>query len=420
MELQIIKIKDLKNAKYNPRKKLKPDDEEFQNIKKSIETFGYVEPVIVNKKDNTIIGGHQRVAVMSDLGLTEIKCCMVDIDKEKEKALNVALNKITGEWDFKKLTNLLDEIKIDSDDNFFATGFNEDEFISLNEEYGTKEKSKSNDIEVQEDNFNIEKEAEKIEEATAKLGDLYKLGKHFLLCGDSTSPEDVKKLFNGVEPTLMVTDPPYGVNYAPEWRQRDDFGIGKRTTGKVKNDDIVDWSSAYKLFPGDVAYVWHAGRYTHKVAQSLEDSNFQLISQIIWVKQHFAISRGDIHWQHEPCWYVCKKGKNHNWQGARNISTTWNIKNNNAFGNSTNKEKTYGHGTQKPIECMLRPIVNNTSVGQCVYDCFGGAGTTLIAAEQSGRVCYMMELDPIYIDCIIKRFEDFTGKKAKLISGVDT
>lgn len=394
MNFEKIKIKDLIFPDYNPRKKLKSEDKEYQKIKNSIESFGYVDPVIVNK-DNTIVGGNQRCQVLKDLGYEEIDIVRVDLPKEKEKTLNIALNKISGEWDFDKLTELLKEIKIDNEDDLFLTGFEEKEFDKLLKEFDKEENP--------EDNFDEEKALKEIVEPLTNSGVLYQLGKHFLMCGDSTNEGHVKKLLQGVEPVLMVTDPPYGVNYDPSWREGVDLGVGERSKGKVQNDDIADWAKTYNLFPGDVAYVWHAGIYGHIVAKNLIDCGYQIVSQIIWAKQHFALSRGNYNWQHEPLYYCVKNKKKHNWHGGDNASTIWNIKNNNSFGNSK-KEKTYGHGTQKPVECMLRPIENNSSIGQAVYDPFLGSGTTLIAAEKSGRVCYGMEIDPVYCDIIIKRY----------------
>jgi site-specific DNA-methyltransferase (adenine-specific) len=238
---------------------------------------------------------------------------------------------------------------------------------------------------------------------------------------------------------LMVTDPPYGVNYDPEWRERADKGVNPRSKGKVLNDDRADWTEAYKLFPGDVAYVWHPSHTTHLFAQHLESCGFSLITLIIWAKQHFVLSRGDYHNQHEllwyasrpqakkqkkadkpdytathePLWYATKKGKKHNWQGRRDQTTVWDIANNNRFGNPHMEEK-FGHGTQKPLECMLRPILNNSAKGQEVYDPFCGSGTTLIACEKSDRICYAMELSPAYVDMTLARWEKETGREAVL------
>ena len=395
MNFEKIKIKDLIFPEYNPRKKLNSEDKEYKKIKNSISEFGYVDPVIVNK-DNTIVGGNQRCQVLKDLGFEEIDIVRVDISKDKEKMLNIALNKITGEWDFDKLTELLKEIKIDNEDDLFLTGFEEKEFDKLLKEFDKDESP--------EDDFDEEKALKEVVEPITNSGVLYQLGKHFLMCSDSTNEEHVKKLLQGVEPILMVTDPPYGVEYDPEWRDQRNLRVGKRSKGKVKNDDIFDWSAAYNLFPGDVAYIWHAALFSHRVAQNIENCGYEIVAQIIWSKQHFALSRGNYNWQHEPLLYCVKKNKKHNWHGGDNATTIWNIKSNNNFGNPKGKEKTYGHGTQKPVECMLRPIENNSSIGQAVYDPFLGSGTTLVAAEKSGRVCYGMEIDPVYCDMIIKRY----------------
>ena len=231
------------------------------------------------------------------------------------------------------------------------------------------------------------------------------------MCGDSTNPEHVTKLLNGSNPILMVTDPPYGVNYEPEWRK--EAGLNNsQNMGKVLNDDRYDWSDAYSLFTGDVAYIWHPSKYTHKFAEHIENNGFDLINLIVWSKNRFVLSRGDYHHQHEPLWYGVKKGTNHNWQGKRDQSTIWEI--DNYAGGATDGQEQTGHGTQKPIECMLRPIMNNSKVGEGVYDPFGGSGTTLIAAQRSKRNCYMMELSPSYIDVIVKRWEKESGQKGVL------
>jgi DNA modification methylase len=213
----------------------------------------------------------------------------------------------------------------------------------------------------------------------------------------------------------MVTDPPYGVNYDPKWRN-DVKGAHKpiKAAGSVQNDDKVNWSLAWHLFPGSVAYVWHAGKFCSEVEKSLTESEYEIISQVIWIKQHFALSRGDYHWQHEPCWYAVKKGHNHNWQGARDQATTWEISNLNCFGKSqADGEERTAHSTQKPIECMARPIRNNTAIGEYVYDPFLGSGTTLIAAEQLGRILFGVELSPAYCDIIVKRWKDYMIKNNK-------
>jgi DNA modification methylase len=247
-------------------------------------------------------------------------------------------------------------------------------------------------------------------EAVTRPGDLWICGGHRVLCADATSQEAVEQLVKNDRPVLMVTDPPYGVQLDPEWRER--AGLGKqRQTGAVPNDDRVDWRAAYRLFSGDVAYVWHAGVHAAEVAAGLEEQGYRIRAQIIWVKQHFALGRGDYHWSHEPCWYVVREGKSSHWSGDRKQSTVWQIANLNPFGGARDEEAT-GHGAQKPVELMRRPILNNSQRGEAVYDPFLGSGTTLMAAESTGRVCLGLEIDPGYTDLIVRRWQQFSGKRA--------
>ena len=209
----------------------------------------------------------------------------------------------------------------------------------------------------------------------------------------------------------MVTDPPYGVGYDPSWRARRGCGAGKLARGKVLNDDRADWRQAYALFPGDVAYVWHGAMHGDIVATGLAACGLQVRAQIVWAKQHFTLSRGDYHWKHECCWYAVREGRSSHWQGDRTQATLWECPNNNPFGNRQ-REHSWGHGTQKPVECMRRPVVNNSRPGQLVYDPFLGSGTSVIAAEMTGRVCCGIELNPAYVDVIVRRWQAFTGRTA--------
>src|ERR1700680_194995 len=256
----------------------------------------------------------------------------------------------------------------------------------------------------------------------AEPGDLWVLGRHRLLCGDSTVATDVERVLGGVAPHLMVTDPPYGVNYDPAWRnqagrsingttRRTAAGtvikpIGARAVGKVVNDDRADWREAWALFPGSVAYIWHAGTKAGIVQDSLAACGFETRSQIIWAKNNFAIGRGHYHCKHEPCWYVVRKGSTASWVGDHCQTTLWQI--------DKNLKSETGHGTQKPVECMRRPIENNASPGQGVYEPFSGSGTTIIAAEMTGRSCFAIEIDPAYVDVAVLRWQAFSGENAAL------
>jgi len=388
-----IQISELKEYEHNPRRIGK---KEFEKLVSSIKQDGYHQRIIVNQ-DNVIIGGHQRKKALLEAGLKETDTVEVlipdrKLTQQELDRINIRDNLSFGEYDFEILANRFDvETLVDFGlPGDMLIGFGDDNLLADSED-------------------NSELEALPTE-PKARLGDVYILGNHRLMCGDSTNPQHVDKLLNGAKPILMVTDPPYGVNYKPEWRE--EVGKGARNTGKVLNDDRYDWSEAYSLFTGDVAYVWHSALYTHKFAENLENNGFDLVSLIIWNKQHLVLSRGDYHNKHEPLWYAVRKGKKHNWQGRRDQTTVWDIDNNN-YGAKTKEEQT-GHGTQKPLECMLRPILNNSKKGQSVYDPFGGSGTTLIACEKSDRNCYMMELSPAYVDIIINRWEKETGKEAIL------
>ena len=209
----------------------------------------------------------------------------------------------------------------------------------------------------------------------------------------------------------MITDPPYGVGYDPSWRARRNLSKGKLAQGTVLNDDRADWREAYGLFSGDVAYVWHSAMHGDLVLAGLTGCGLQPRAQIIWSKQHFTLSRGDYHWQHETCWYAVRQGMKSHWHGDRTQTTVWEIANNNPFGNP-GREESWGHGTQKPVECMRRPIVNNSRPGAAVYDPFLGSGTTAIAAEITGRICYGLELNPAYVDVIVQRWQGFTARHA--------
>jgi DNA modification methylase len=204
----------------------------------------------------------------------------------------------------------------------------------------------------------------------------------------------------------MVTDPPYGVSYDPAWRERAGLA-GKDTVadGTVLNDDRADWREAWALFPGDVAYVWHGGLHAGTVAESLEASGFAIRSQIVWDKGRLVIGRGDYHWRHEPAYYAVRKGRTGHWEGGRSQTTVWEI---------PHRRNETGHGTEKPVECMKRPIENNSSPGQAVYEPFSGSGTTIVAAEMTGRSCHAIELNPAYVDVAVKRWQAFTGERAVL------
>lgn len=248
-------------------------------------------------------------------------------------------------------------------------------------------------------------------------GDLFRLGAHHLLCGDATNPKDVRRLLGDTMPPVMATDPPWGVNYDGGWRVDVDGG-GKHALDRVTNDDRVDWTDAFRLFTGDVAYVWHAGIHAGEVGATMRATGLVVRAQIVWAKQHFAMSRGDYHHKHEPCWYAVREGRSSRWQGDRTQTTVWAVANLNPFGgNATGENASTSHSTQKPVALFEPPVLNHTEPGEALYDPFAGSGTALIAAEKLGRVCYAMEITPLCVQSIIDRWEAFTGQQAVKVEG---
>jgi DNA modification methylase len=254
---------------------------------------------------------------------------------------------------------------------------------------------------------------------TVQVGDFFALGDHRILCGDATRAETVARLLGTERPSLMVTDPPYGVSYDPSWRHA--LHPDARTAiGRVSHDDRADWHPVWRLFPGDIAYVWHGGLFADVVGRSLKAANFELRAQIIWVKPHLVLSRGAYHWKHEPCWYAVRAGASAAWAGDRTQTTVWEVPNLNPFGGDrTDINEPTGHGTQKPVRLFEIPLLNHTARGAAVFDPFLGSGTAVIAAETTGRRCFGIEIDPRYAQVIIARWERFTGESAVRLSGAE-
>jgi DNA modification methylase len=378
---------------------LRKNDHAIEQMVASINQFGFKIPILV-RSGGEIIDGHLRLKAAQKMGLNEVPVILCDEWAEAQvKAFRLLVNRSASwaDWDTDLVKLELADLK-SLDFDLSLTGFDPrelDDFL-FDDADATSEDAIP----------------EPPEEPISRIGDLWILGVHRVLCGDATSEETVKQLFGVAMPVLMITDPPYGVDYDPEWRDR--AGLGRtRQTGTVANDDRVDWSAAYQLFPGDVAYVWHAGVHAAEVASTLESVGFRIRAQIVWAKQHFALGRGDYHWQHEPAWYAVREGKSSHWNGDRTQSTLWQVANLNPFGGSSDETAT-GHGTQKPVELMRRPILNNTIRGDVIYDPFLGSGTTLIAAQLTERICCGLEIDPRYVDVIIRRWQLLTKQPAIL------
>ena len=365
-------------------------------IKASLTRYGQRKPIVVRAADMIVEAGNGTLEAAKALGWSEIAAVIVDDDPTTATGYAIADNRTAelAEWDDDALSKLLEsvaeEIPLDS------LGFDTDDLAEL---LGADPEDPAEDPGADEPPA----------EPVSQRGEVYALGPHRLMCGDSTSAEDVAALLGGATPNLMVTDPPYGVEYDAIWRA--DAGLNARTgprVGKVTNDDRADWREAWALFPGAVAYVWHDAT-AKEVKESLKGEGLEARSQIIWAKARFAIGRGHYHWQHEPCWYAVRKGKTASWAGDRSQTTLWEI------GLDKNLEGDVKHSTQKPLECMERPIRNHEGD---VYDPFLGSGTTLIAAARQGRRCYGMEISPAYCDVIRKRWGDY-ARGAKIDPGPD-
>ena len=394
-EYKTIPVSDLVPYARNSRTH---SPQQVDKIAASIREFGFLNPVIVDAQ-NGIVAGHGRVLAAQKLGLTTLPCIEAShLTEAQRKAYVLADNRLALDagWDNELLRIELQELQSDGF-NLELTGFNLDEIAGflVDPNAGLTDPDAVPDVPAN---------------PVTVLGDIWVMGKHRIACGSSTDAHTVEAVLAGVKPHLMVTDPPYGVEYDAAWRSDPKAGgkgaEDKRAVGKVLNDDRADWSEAWALFSGDVAYVWHAGVFAGNVGDSLINNGFKLRSQIIWAKSSLSMGRGDYHWQHEPCWYAVREGKTGHYGGDRKQTTLWQI-------NKPQKSET-GHSTQKPIECMKRPIENNSSAGQAVYEPFSGSGTTIIAGEMTGRCIYAIELSPAYVDVAVKRWQDFTGMKATL------
>lgn len=394
MNIQKIKIDKLIPATYNPRKNLKPSDAEYVKIKNSIEKFGFVSPLVINK-DMTVIGGHQRLKVLKEMGIVEVECIIVDLDKTNEKALNIALNKIQGDWDEEKLEALLQELKLEDFDTNL-TGFDFDEVDEiLKDVNGSKE-----------DDFDVDSAYEEIEEPITKPGDVWILGKHRLMCGDSAQKEDVMRLMNNQDADMLLTDPPYNVDY-----------VGKTSEAlKIKNDNMSDnqfYEFLKKVFEnmysvtkeGASIYVFHADTEGLNFRKAFKDAGYKLAECLIWKKDCFVMGRQDYQWQHEPILYGWKEGAAHHFINDRTQSTILEF---------DRPRQSSLHPTMKPIDLVARLLKNSSKENDKILDLFGGSGSTIIAAEQLNRNCYTMELDPKYCDVIVKRWESLTHKEAIL------
>lgn len=400
MNIQKLKITELVPADYNPRKDLKPGDLEYEKLKRSIEQFGYVEPIIWNKTTAHVVGGHQRLKVLMDMGITEVECVVVEMDGEKEKALNIALNKISGEWDKEKLMLVIEDLQGAAFD-ISLTGFEPAELDAL-----FKDSVKDG---IKEDDFDVDEEL-KIPPIT-KFGDIWTLGRHRLICGDSTKADTFKSLMDGKFANLVVTDPPYNVNY-------------EGTAGKIKNDNMDNEAfytfllSAFQNTEAVMAkdasvYVFHADTEGLNFRRAFSDAGLYLSGTCIWKKQSLVLGRSPYQWQHEPVLFGWKKSGKHNWYSDRKQTTIWEF---------DKPKKNADHPTMKPVALVAYPILNSSLSNCIVLDPFGGSGSTLIACEQTDRICNTIEIDEKFCDVIVKRYigEVGTSKTTSVLRDGET
>lgn len=388
MQVEKVSISKLNPAKYNPRKNLKPGDTEYEKLKRSMAEFGYVEPIIWNKRTGNIVGGHQRYKILHDMEYKEAECVIVDLDDNREKALNVALNKISGEFDIPLLTDLLKDLSA-NDFDVSLTGFDENEISDLFSDANAKE--------GKDDDYDVNKALE--ESAFVKQGDLWQIGKHRMLCGDATNSEDLNKLMGDKKANLIVTDPPYNVNFESA------SGL-KIKNDKQTSEKFYDFLlSAFKnisehLAEGGSAYIFHADTEGLNFRKAFIDAGFHLSGVCIWAKNSFVMGRSPYQWGHEPILYGWLKTGKHKWYAGRAESTIWHY----------DKPKKNGeHPTMKPIPLLCYPIKNSSAVNSIILDTFAGSGSTLMACQQMDRICYCMELDPKYASVIIRRYVDSYG-----------
>ena len=391
MLIKQLPISELKPADYNPRKDLQPGDADYEKLKRSLTEFGYVEPVIYNRTTGHVVGGHQRLKVLADLGHTEVDCVVVELDETREKALNVALNKIRGDWDDNKLALLIADLDA-ADFDAELTGFDDEEIAQM---IGSLD-----DDEVTDDRFDL---TEALEAASfVQRGDIWTVGRHRLVCGDATNPDDVQTLMGGKSANLVLTDPPYNVAFESS------DGLTIRNDA-MKADSFYEFllaaftNMAGVLDKGGSAYVFHADTEGLNFRKAFIDAGFKLSGCCIWVKNSLVLGRSPYQWQHEPVLYGWKQGAKHKWFADRKQTTIWNF---------AKPRKNSDHPTSKPLDLLAYPIRNSTQANAIILDTFAGSGSTLMAAEETDRIAYCMELDEKYASVILRRYAEATGDAA--------
>lgn len=391
MLVKTMPIAELKPADYNPRKDLQPGDAEYEKLKRSLTEFGYVEPVIWNSTTGHVVGGHQRLKVLEDLGHNTVDVIVVELDETREKALNIALNKISGEWDNDKLALLIADLDA-SDFDAELTGFDDAEIAQL---IGSLDEG-----EVEDDEFDL---TAALEAATfVERGDVWTVGRHRLVCGDATSADDIATLMDGKRANLVLTDPPYNVAF--------ESGSGLSIKNdKMNGDKFYDFllsaftNMAGVCEKGASAYVFHADTEGLNFRHAFAEAGFYLSGCCIWVKDSLVLGRSPYQWQHEPVLFGWVKTGKHRWYADRKQTAIWNF---------AKPRRNADHPTSKPLDLLAYPIGNSTQANAIVLDTFAGSGSTLMACEATDRICYAMELDEKYASVILRRYAEHTGDAA--------
>lgn len=397
MEIRTIPVSQLKPAKYNPRKDLKPGDPAYEKIKRSLNDFGYVDPVIWNEVTGNIVGGHQRYKILTAEGATELQCVVVHIEKpEDEKMLNIVLNKATGDWEPTSLAELLQDLK-NMDCDLDSTGFDAAEIDDLFSQVYSKD--------VKEDTPDIDPDALF---PFVEPGDVWTLGKHRLLCGDSTSTDDLNTLMGDTKANLLLTDPPYNVEIVGRTKDKLTIQNDSMADEQFYNFLLTAFTNAKEhMADGASAYIFHADMQGVNFRKAFVDAGFYLSSVCIWAKNTMVLGRSPYQWQHEPILYGWNPTGGHKWYSDRKQTTVWN------FDRPTQSRL---HPTMKPVPLMAYPIKNSTAQNAVVLDPFGGSGSTLIACEETDRICYTMELDPKYASVIVERFHQYNAGRGVEVS----
>jgi hypothetical protein len=397
MKIELRLMEEITPYSKNPRQ---ISQKAIDKVALSITEFGPRQPIVVDQA-GVIIVGTVRYLASKKLGLDSFPVHIAEgLTPAQVRAYRIMDNRSHQEtdWDPELLKLEITEHDALSFDLKF-TGFEPREI----DEFLTSEV----------DNMGENQSPDPPTKPVSRIGDLWRCGSHRVLDGDATNPEHVTRALGDLKPLLMTVDAPYGISLRPLWRQEAGLGTAVQI-GEIANDDRIDWSAAYLLFPGDVAYIWHAGIHSGPVAAGIQNIGFDIRAQIIWTKPHFVLSRGAYHWAHEPAFFCVRKGARSHWRGDRTQSTVWPVATLNPFGGKNQEETATGHGSQKPIELFRRPILNHTNRGEAVYDPFLGSGTTLIAAELTERVCCGLEIDDRYVDVIVCRWQQLTGRQATL------